>query len=140
MHFKAIYSIIMTLGNEVIRVSKGQTTDMYKQIEELFLKVNNLTNEMKNQKIKHEKEIKQLKKEHRKEIQVLKDEIKEKDKKIEKLENENKKLKSEVDRLKVQLNKDSSNSNKPSGTNGFKNVITNRREKSDKKQGGQKRT
>lgn len=37
----------------------------------------------------------------------------------------------------VKINKDSSNSSKPSSTNGFKKVITNRRVKSDKKQGGQ---
>lgn len=38
---------------------------------------------------------------------------------------------------KVRTKKDSSNSSKPSSTNGFKKVITNRREKSDRKQGGQ---
>ena len=37
----------------------------------------------------------------------------------------------------VRIKKDSSNSSKPSSTNGFKKVITNRREKSNKKQGGQ---
>lgn len=37
----------------------------------------------------------------------------------------------------VRIRKDSSNSSKPSSTNGFKKVITNRREKSNKKQGGQ---
>ena len=63
--------------------------------------------------------------------------MKERDRKIEKLENENQKLKTELTRLKNQNKKDSSNSNKPSGTNGYKKVITNRREKSDKKQGGQ---
>ena len=47
-------------------------------------------------------------------------------------------MKTELKRLKTQNKKDSSNSNKPSGTNGFKKVITNRREKSNKKQGGQK--
>lgn len=41
-------------------------------------------------------------------------------------------------RLKSKNNKDSSNSSKPSGTNGHKKAITNRREKSNKKQGGQK--
>ena len=50
-----------------------------------------------------------------------------------------KKLKEEILRLKSKNNRDSSNSNKPSGTNGFKKVITNnRKEKSNKKQGGQK--
>jgi transposase len=42
----------------------------------------------------------------------------------------------EILRLKAQLNKDSSNSSKPSGSNGFKK-IPNNREKSGRKQGGQ---
>ena len=42
----------------------------------------------------------------------------------------------EILRLKSQLDKDSSNSSKPSGSNGFKKVPNNR-EKSGKKQGGQ---
>lgn len=44
----------------------------------------------------------------------------------------------EILRLKSKNNKDSSNSSKPSGTNGYKKVITNRREKSTKSKGGQK--
>ena len=44
----------------------------------------------------------------------------------------------EILRLKSKNNKDSSNSSKPSSTNGFKKVITNRREKSSKTKGGQK--
>ncbi len=118
-------------------MNDGRMNDMFKQMEELFLEVDNLKLEIKTQKEKHAKEIKKLKKEHQKEIKILKDEIKEKDAKIEKLTKENHKLKTEIERLKNQNKKDSSNSNKPSGTNGFKNVITNRREKSDKKQGGQ---
>ena len=43
----------------------------------------------------------------------------------------------EILRLKSKNDKDSSNSSKPSSTNGFKKVITNRREKSNNKQGGQ---
>lgn len=43
----------------------------------------------------------------------------------------------EILRLKSKNNRDSSNSSKPSGTNGFKKVITNRREKSTKSKGGQ---
>ena len=44
----------------------------------------------------------------------------------------------EILRLKSKNNRDSSNSSKPSGTNGYKKVIVNRREKSDKPKGGQK--
>ena len=94
--------------------------DMFRQMEELFSKVDKLTIELKTQN---------------KEINRLKEESAEKDKKIEKLENENEKLKLEVKRLKNQNKKDSSNSSKPSGTNGFKKVITNRREKSENKKG-----
>ena len=96
--------------------------DMFKQMEELFSKVDKLTKEVKTQN---------------KEIKQLKGEVAEKDKQIEKLTDENQKMKTEIKRLKNQNKKDSSNSSKPSGTNGFKKVITNRREKSDKKQGGQ---
>lgn len=103
-------------------MSKVQTNDMFKQMEELFLKVDSLTKEVKSQN---------------KEIKNLKRKMKEKDIKIEKLEKENQNLKIEVKRVKNQNKKDSSNSSKPSGTNGFKKVITNRREKSEKKQGGQ---
>ncbi|MDR1739817.1 MAG: transposase [Bacteroidales bacterium] len=42
----------------------------------------------------------------------------------------------EIQRLKAQANKDSTNSSKPPGSNGFKK-IPNNREKSEKKQGGQ---
>lgn len=93
--------------------------DMYKQMEELFSQVEKLN-----------KKINKMDREHKEESKI-------KDEKIEKLTKENKKLKLEVERLKNQNKKDSSNSSKPSGTNGFKNVITNRREKSDKKRGGQ---
>ncbi len=57
---------------------------------------------------------------------------------IAKLENEKEELTKEILRLKSKNNKDSSNSSKPSSTNGYKKVITNRREKSNKNQGGQK--
>ena len=96
--------------------------DMFKQMEELFLEVDMLKKQVTNQK---------------KEIKRLNEIINEKNEQIENLNNENKKMETEIKRLKNQNQKDSSNSNKPSGTNGFKKVITNRREKSNKKQGGQ---
>ena len=118
-------------------MNDGRMNDMFKQMDELFAKVDNLTLKIDTIKKEHKKEINKLKKEHEKEIKVFKEQLKERDKKIEKLENENQKLKTEVTRLKNQNKKDSSNSNRPSGTNGYKKVITNRREKSEKKQGGQ---
>lgn len=39
--------------------------------------------------------------------------------------------------FRTRLNKDSSNSSKPSSTNGFKKVITNRRKLSNRSKGGQ---
>lgn len=57
---------------------------------------------------------------------------------IANLTEENETLKKEILRLKSQNDKDSSNSSKPSSTNGYKKVIINRREKTGKKQGGQK--
>lgn len=59
----------------------------------------------------------------------------------ETIEKQNEMLKEkdeEILRLKNKNNKDSSNSSKPSSTNGYKKVITNRREKSNKQKGGQK--
>lgn len=123
-----------------MKLSKGQTNDMFKQMQEMFLKIDNLKEEISSLKKQHKKEIKKIKNDHKKEIKYLNEKLTEKDKQIEKLTDENQKMKIEIIRLKNQNQKDSSNSNKPSGTNGFKNVITNRREKSDKKQGGQKRT
>ena len=46
----------------------------------------------------------------------------------------------EILKLKNKNNKDSSNFSKPSRTNGYKKMITNCKEKSNKKQGGQKWT
>lgn len=123
-----------------MKLSKGQTNDMFKQMQEMFLKIDNLKEEISSLKKQHKKEIKKIKNDHKKEIKYLNEKLTEKDKQIEKLTDENQKMKIEIIRLKNQNQKDSSNSNKPSGTNGFKNVITNRREKSDKKRGGQKRT
>ena len=56
---------------------------------------------------------------------------------ISHLESENSRKDDEIRRLKGEINKDSSNSSKPSGMNGFKKVF-NSRDKSDKKVGGQK--
>jgi len=53
------------------------------------------------------------------------------------LESENERKDAEITRLKAQINKDSSNSSKPPGMDGFKKVF-NSREKSNKKTGGQK--
>jgi transposase len=56
---------------------------------------------------------------------------------VEALQQENQLLRSEIADLKSRLNKNSSNSSKPPSTDGFKKVIKNNREKSDRKQGAQ---
>ncbi len=57
---------------------------------------------------------------------------------VEELNKLVKDLKDEILKLKAKNDKDSSNSSKPSSTNGYKKVITNRREKSNTKQDSQK--
>lgn len=104
-------------------MGKGFTTDFYNQYEELTLKF--------------EKQEKLLK-ETNGLVKSLNDTIKSLNNTIDDLKSENEELKKEILRLKSKNDKDSSNSSKPSSTNGYKKVITNRREKSDKSQGGQK--
>ena len=123
---------------------KGYISDLYKQLEEVINKCDNLSRQAKDLEKKHKLEIAKLKEEHKKEISTLKNEVKTLKKENEKLKKENEKLKKENIQLKTEIlklkhknNKDSSNSSKPSSTNGYKKVITNRREKSDKKRGGQ---
>ncbi len=93
---------------------------LYKQLEEIILKLDESLKENKSLKKENQeliKHIQQLQKESQETIL---------------------KLLKEIERLKSIINKDSSNSSKPSSTNGYKKVITNRREKSDKKPGKQK--
>ena len=102
--------------------TKGYVNDFYKQFEELNKKLDKANSTIFN-------------------MSLIISELNENNKKLTKeLENANKKnqeLLLEIERLKNNNNKDSSNSSKPSSTNGYKKVITNNREKSGKKQGGQ---
>lgn len=95
---------------------------MYKDYEELLLKY-----EKKEQALKESNEL----------VKSLGTTIETLTKTIEDLEATIEGLKNEILKLKAKDDKDSSNSSKPSSTNGFKKVITNRREKSNKKQGAQ---
>lgn len=106
---------------------------MFQQLEDVILKCDSLSRKLKNIEKEHSKEIKALKSQ----IKKLEKENSEKDQRIQELEQENANLKGEILRLKHNNNKDSSNSSKPSSTNGYKKVITNRREPSTKKKGGQ---
>ena len=102
--------------------TKGYVNDFYKQFEELNKKLDKANSTIFN-------------------MSLTISELNENNKKLTKeLENANKKnqeLLLEIERLKNNNNKDSSNSSKPSSTNGYKKVITNNRVKSGKKQGGQ---
>ena len=80
----------------------------------------------------------QLPKENNELIKSLNNTIKSMQEIIAELKKINESQAQEILRLKNKNDKDSSNSSKPSSTNGFKKVITNRREKSTKKQGAQK--
>lgn len=128
----------------------GRENDFYKQFEELQMTLDNINEKLndittENRQLKND--LKQISKELEKEKNENK-KISEKNEELEKqkskLDKDNKKLEKkvgklnkEVDHYKILLGKNSSNSSKPSGTNGFKNVITNRRVKSTNKVGGQ---
>ena len=96
---------------------------LYSQYEEVF-------NELDEHK-KLLKETNELVKSLNKTIESLNETI-------EQLKKTNEEQAKEILRLKSKNDKDSSNSSKPSSTNGYKKVITNRREKSNKSQGAQK--
>lgn len=99
---------------------RNYETGLYKQLEEIISKLD-----------KALKDNQSLKKENKELVISMQKLQKESQENIQKLLNE-------IDRLKAIINKDSSNSSKPSSTNGFKKVITNRREKSNKPVGKQK--
>ena len=111
---------------------------MFKQIEELMNKCNDLSSEIKRIKYQNSNEIINLKKEHRKEIKKLNEKIIVLEEENNKLKKENQILREDNDRLKKIINNDSSNSSKPPSTDIKPNKkICNSREKSNKKSGGQ---
>ena len=115
---------------------KGYMTDIYKQLEEVMNKCDNLSRELKTVKKDTEKkyklEIKKINEEHKKEVTSLKHEIKT-------LKEENKKLNNEIDRLRKQINNNSDNSSNPpsSDIKPNKRIITNNRNKLNRTVGGQ---
>ena len=111
--------------------------DFCRQLEEVLKKCDNLSQEIKDVKLKHSQEITELKEKHKKEIKVLNERIKTLEKENDELRKENAKLTNEVDRLKKQINNNSDNSSKPPSSDIKKN-IPNNREKTDKQVGGQK--
>lgn len=111
--------------------------DFCKQLEDVLKKCDNLSQEIKDIKLKHSQEITDLKEKHKKEIKVLNERISTLEKENDELRKENTKLINEVDRLKKQINNNSDNSSKPPSSDIKKN-IPNNREKSNKKVGRQK--
>lgn len=102
--------------------SKGYINDFYNQFEELNKKLDKANNTIFNMSLT---------------ISELNENNKKLTNNLEEANKRNQELLLEIERLKNNNNKNSSNSSKPSGTNGFKKVITNNRSKSTKKQGGQ---
>ena len=110
---------------------KKQLFDALDKIEKLEKKLDkayDVIDEMK-------KEFSKKEKCYQREISKLKAENNDLKNTNENLEKEIKELKGEILRLRANNQKDSSNSSKPSSTDGYKNVITNRREPSKNKPG-----
>ena len=103
---------------------------IFRQLEEVLKKCDSLSQEIKDIKKQHRQEIYELNEQHKKEVKKLNE-------KINSLEKENAELKEKVDILEGKSNqKNSSNSSTPPSKDKYK--IQNHREKSNKKQGGQK--
>lgn len=116
---------------------------IFRQLEDVLKKCDNLSQEIKDIKKQHKIEIYELNQKHEKQIHELKEEHKKEinalNSKIDKLEDENKILKEDNTRMKSILNKDSTNSSiPPSKDEKTKKKKTNLREKTNKKTGGQK--
>ena len=108
--------------------------DLFKQVQELMLKCDNLSHEVKTIEKRTEKKFKKQLKEQK---EFFTQKIESLEKENEQLKDKNQKLTNEVDRLKKQLNNNSNNSSKPPSSDIKKN-IPNNREKTNKKSGGQK--
>ena len=97
-------------------MSKDYSRDLFKQVQELMVKCDNLSQDMKIQKKDYDEKLEKLTKEN------------------EELKEKNEKLTNEVDRLKKQINNNSNNSSKPPSSD-IKKKIPNNREKTKKKAG-----
>ena len=105
-----------------------QALNKIEKLEKKLDKAYDVIDELKRDFSKKEKK-------YQREISELKAENKELKNTIKNIEEENKELKGEVLKLRANNQKDSSNSSKPSSTNGYKKTITNRREPSQNKPG-----
>lgn len=102
--------------------SKGYVNDLFRQFEKVNEKLDKANDTISRLSFT---------------ISIQIDEIKELTRQLEKSNKEKEELVLEIERLKNNNKKNSSNSSKPSGANGYKNVVTNNREKSNKKKGAQ---
>jgi len=118
-------------------MSTNYNNSLYKDFERVSLKLDQVLDELESSRKEHKNEIRQLKKENKKLVNDLKDTIKKLQTDSQKDKETIRKLMLEIERLKNNNKKDSSNSSKPSSTNGYKKVMNNR-EKSNKSKGGQK--
>lgn len=110
------------------------SNQVFKQLQEVMKKCDDLSHEIKTIEKKTEKKFKKQLKEQ-KEYFTQKIEILEKENKELKIEN--KKLRNDNDRLKKIINNNSNNSSKPPSSD-IKRNIPNNREKTNQKVGGQK--
>lgn len=112
---------------------------IFRQLEEVLKKCDNLSQEIRDIKKEHKKEIFELEVKHAKEINELNKKIENLEVENEKLKEKNKILENDNDRMKAILNKDSTNSSiPPSKDEKPKKKKVNLREKTNKKTGGQK--
>lgn len=112
---------------------------IFKQLEEVMKKCDGLSQEIKDIKKEHKKEILELEAKHIKEVNKLNNRIDTLEKENSYLKIENKILKDDNDRLKSIINRDSTNSSiPPSKDEKPKRKNINLREKTNKKTGGQR--
>lgn len=112
---------------------------MFKQLQEVMRKCDDLSQEIKENKKKHKKELLEIEAKYIHKINKLEEKVDTLEKEISELKDENKILKDDNDRLKGLLNKNSTNSSiPPSKDDTTKRRSINLREKTGKKSGGQK--
>lgn len=120
-------------------MTSNYQNQIFRQLEEVLKKCDNLSQEIIDIKKIHKKEIFEIEVKHSKEINKLNDKIDNLERENEKLKEENKLYKNDNDRMKAILNKDSSNSSiPPSKDEKTKKKRINLREKTNRKSGGQK--
>lgn len=113
---------------------------IFRQLEDVLKKCDNLSQEITDLKKQHKEEIYALEAKHNKKVQALENRITDLEQENKELKEENKILKNDNIRMKAILGKNSTNSSIPSSKdeNKPKKNKVNLREKTNKKSGGQK--